>query len=398
MSLGKPDLYIGGQLMQSDKADPRPALAGLTLQWGTDNRVDFDPGSTLTGQILIRGAFPSYLDVGAPVGLIDPASSRTLFAGYLLPLKASPEERLAGAYRISFTAASPISELEKHTVVKMNWPIDESANDRRWRLGQALPADWSLLGASGLDWIKQGQQKYRTVSYMDLLARYLRGNLQRYHDTSVYIPSRGLQKRISITEERGKTAPNPPAAPARGGWVTSHVPYASGLAVLPRGAVGSQFDWEKTPDDVVTAVQVTTTGKWLVNPDEDDESPEHEWPLDYGEDTSALQRQHGLRIARIETALSPQNVPAAQGAVGLLTRYWTDVQTQWRPTNLTIPDSRLLDTTPLRNLLAVDTRHMAAVAVPGTSGPGRVYAFATAGSATWTGKKWETELTLGRTL
>lgn len=400
MSLGQPDLYIAGNKIQTAKGDPRPVLAGLKIEWGTDSRLDMAGASSLSGQLLIRGAMPGYLRVGAPVGLLDPASSRTLFAGYLQPLTASPEPSVKGAMRVQFTAASPLAELEKHTVVDVKFPQDETAAGRRWRLAQHLPAGWSLLGETGLDWIRQGNQLYNSVSWMDLLSRFARGNMLRYHDTSVYVPAHGLDRRITLSRERGKEAVlDAPAAAARGSWVTGRVPYATGLAVLPLNAVSTGMDWEKTPADVCTAVQVTTTGRWLPNAQDGDESPEHEWPLNWAVDTTSLQAQYGFHVARIETALSAQQVDAARGAVKLITELWLDVDTDWRPVNLTIPDSRVLDTTPLRNLLAVDTRHMAAVAVPGAAGlPSRIYAYVMAGTATWTGKKWETELTLGRTL
>ena len=74
--------------------------------------------------------------------------------------------------------------------------------------------------------------------------------------------------------------------------------------------------------------------------------------------------------------------------------------TKWRPSDLHLPDSRLIDSAPLLNMLAVDTRGTAAIAVPAatTLAPGRIQSFVMAGSATWTGTKWTIDLTLGRTL
>lgn len=397
MSLGQPDLYIAGQKMQTAKNDPRPALAGLSFDWGTDSRVDFAGAATLSGQLLIRGAMPSYLNPGAQVGLVDPASSRTLFAGYLQPLKASNEPGLDGAMRVQFTAASPLAELEKHTMTSIDFPGGESAAGRRWQLAQRMPAGWSLLGDTGHDWLNQGVQRYPTVSWLDMLERFARGNLLRYHDTSAYVPAHGLNRRITLARERGLTATAAPKPAARGSWVTGRVPYASGLAVLPAATVSKDIEWEKTPADITTAVQVSTNGVVLAA--DETESREHEYPLNWAVFTQPLIDAHGFHATSIATSIDPQDVAAAQGAVRLISEQWLDVETEWRPTNLTIPDSRLLDTEPLRNLLAVDTRHMAAVAVPDApAGPGRIYAFVMAGTATWTGKHWQTQLTLGKTL
>lgn len=397
MSLGRPDLYIAGQKMQTAKTDPRPALAGLSLKWGNDSRQDRDPAATLTGQLLIRGTIPAYLNVGAPVGLVDPATSRTLFAGHLNPLTASPEPSVAGAFRVSFTAASPLAELEQHTVVNVEYPQDETAAARRNRIAAALPAGWTLDGLNGNTWQLQGQQRYQSIRWLDLADRYARGYFYRISDTSTYIPGAGVQKRLTITQDRHKDVGLPgDYAGALGLWKPGG--SISGTAILPLAAVARDMDWEKTPADVVTAVQVTTWGMWLVGTKAEDDSFEHEWPLDYALDTSALQRQHGFHLARIETSLSAQNAAISKNTVQGLTEEWLDTETNWRPTTLQIPDSRRLAAAPLLNLLAADTRHMAAVSVPQTTGlPARIRAFVLGGSATWTGKHWNTHLTLGRT-
>lgn len=403
MSLGRPDLYIGGQKMQTAKADPRPLLAGLKLSWGGDSQFDFDPPATLSGQLLIRGALPDYLDTGTPVGLVDPWSTRSLFAGTLEPLRAVPEPALAGAYRVSFTASSPISELQRHTVTEVDWPSEEHSGARVQRIREALPAGWQLSGPAGPAWLPQGQQRHPTIEWMVLAERYFRGNFQRIHDTSVYIPGAGLTKRLSITPERHRGAWLPaPATGPDGVWVESPELAAfgaSGTAVIPPSAIAKDgLEWEKTPEDVVTGVQVTTYGGALVGSNDADESSEWEWPLNWQRDNSALIREFGQRIARVETALSPQHIVATKEMIRAIQDNWLDARTAWRPTTLILPDSRRLSSAVLLNLLSTHSRGRAAVNVPAiTNLPGRIRAFVLGGNATWDGKKWITELTLGRT-
>lgn len=399
MSLGQPDLYIGGQKMQAGKGDPRPTLAGVKIDWGNDSRFSFDPPASLSGQLLIRGEMPGYLHVGAPVGLIDPVSSRTLFAGTMQPLRAVPDERIAGAMRVTFTATAPKAELEQHTVLSVDWPLDETANSRRARIGSTLPRGWGYGGATGWDWVRQGHQRYQNILWLTLAERYARGNKQRLHDVSTYVPGAGLIKRMYFTDERPKNTPLPRTDPGElGKWVAGAPAEASGTAVLPVGAVSKEIEWEKTPEDVITAVQVTTWGMSLIGSNDADESKEHEWPLDFTVDNSALQDAYGYRALRVETALSPQNLNALMPAHESITKHWTDTQTDWRPTTLQLPDSRRLATSVLLNLLAVNSRHMAAVSVPAVPGllPNPIRAYVLGGSATWTGKKWTTDLTLGR--
>lgn len=399
MSLGAPALYIAGNRIQTGKADPRPALAGLTLQWGTDSQYDTAPAATLSGQMLIRGALPAYLNVGSSVGLIDPVSSRCLFAGTMEPLTAVPDPAIKGAHRVSFTASSPKAELEKHRVLDFDWTHNEPATVRRNRLAAAMPRGWTLDGVAGWDWINQGRQVYQSEEWITLAERYAAGQLQRLHDTSTYVPGAGLRKRITISRERPRSATMPGAGPRAGTWIEYGGAAAStGIAVVHPSAVYRDINWEKTPEDVVTDVQVTTWGGAF--PGEGSDSHEFEYPMTFaGVDNSRLQDVYGYRQLRIETALSVYSTGASQEAVRNIAEFWLDTDTSWRPTTLRLPDSRKLADPPLLNLLAVDTRHMAAVAVPSAADvPGRIFAFVLAGSATWTGHKWDTDLTLGHTL
>ena len=269
--------------------------------------------------------------------------------------------------RVSFTAASPLSELVKHKVIGMDWPHNEPAADRRPRLAAAMPPGWTLDGAAGWTWIHQGRQRYRdgkAIEWVKLLERYVRSYNQRYHDTSAYVYGAGLIKRITITGERGKTWGGSTQTPGPGGtWSTWGLPAAgaSGIAVLPASAVSRSMDWEKTPDDIVTDVQASTYGVW----DEAAlESYESEFGMSYDADNCAA-GDHGFRQFDLETAISLYNMPAFTSWItNDIVPFWLDTQTAWRPTSLQIPDSRELDTAPLLNLLAVDTRPMSVVNVP----------------------------------
>lgn len=395
MTLGQPDLYIAGRKLAAGSSAAVTALAGLKIRWGTDNPVDMPPASTLSGQLLVRGTIPPYLDVGADVGLVDPATSRCLFAGKLQPLTARRDEQLSEGMRIGFTAASPVAELEKHNMIDLYWAGEgENSAARLPRLRAAMPRGWSLAGGeNGATWTMHGTQKYQSVRLLDLLTRYVRGNNQRYADTSVYVPGAGLQKRLTITGERA-TRELPRDDPGVWGqWLWEH-----STAVLPASAVSDQIDWEKTPDDLVTGVQVTTWGKWLINPGEDDESAEWEWPLDWAGDNSAAREAQGISTVRIETMLSPQYRDSTLGAVQQIGRQWLNSATGWRPTSLELPDSRRIGTQTLVNLLAVDTRSTVAITVPQAAGlPAAIRAYVLAGTAEWTGRQWITNLTLGRT-
>jgi len=408
MSLGQPDLYIGGQLMQTEKADPRPALAGLRIGWGNDSRLDMDPPSTLAGQFLIRGAMPSWLEVGAPVGLVDPVSARCLFAGNLAPLRAAADESVRDALRVQFTATSPLAELIKHKVSPVVFDNNTPSATRFNSLAVRMPRGWELTGSTGYNWVNQTKQQYQSKEWLTLAERFCRSYMYRYHDTSYYTPGAGLFKRLTFSPDRGKTMPeayieDPIEPGALGVWHTFNSirpAGASGLATLPNAAVRTGVEWEKTPEDMITDVLLTSYNGFEPDPDKD--STEWDFPMDQAPvsyDNSALQDAYGIRQAKIETSLTAYNSAAWAEIAATLVDYWLDVDNKWRPTGLQLPDSRVLGTDPLLNLLAVDTRGAAAVAVPDADlAPGLIRSFVMAGQATWTGKKWITDLTLGRTL
>lgn len=399
MSLNQPDLYIAGRKMQAGKTGPNPTLAGLTLKWGTDNRLDFDPPSTLSGELLARNGIPDYLDVGVPVGLVDPISSRCLFAGTLEPVTATPEPAIAGAYRISFTASSPLAELAKHEIHAVNWPFDETAAGRRVRLLRAMPAGWGIYGPSGWDWANQTGQRWKSANWLTLMQRYVRSYVMNYADTSTFIPGAGLSKRLTLCDSRPKTDPltAPSPTPPAGLWVKDTPAKATGVAYLPAKSVALDMPWEKTPADVITDVQLTNHGEAFLA-DGQTESDTFEFLMDAYVDNSALQAAYGFRQVGIDISIAPTSQALTDGAVSRIVNYWLQTKTRWRPTALSIPDSRPLNASVLLGLLAVDTRHMAVVCVPNMpeNSPGPIRAYVMAGSATWTGKKWTTELTLGQ--
>lgn len=405
MSLGKPDLYIGDQLMQTAKGDPRPALAGLRLSWGNDSLIEPDPAAKLSGQLLIKGAMPGFLEVGAPVGLIDPITSRCLFAGNLAPLTADPDERVQDALRVSFTAASPKQELEKHSVLDFDWPLNEHPVSRFSRLASSMPRGWTLNGSNGAeyDWIPAGRQKFQNRPWLDLAEWYCNSYRYRYHDTSYYTPGAGLTKRMTFTRGRDKTIPAGAPGPGPGGvWHTGtgKPAAATGLAVLPEAAVRRDGQWIKSPEDTITDVKVSSWGGALAGTtDPDKESYEFEYWMDVYVNNTALQDAYGFRQVKVPTSFSASNTGAVTENIKLIVAFWLDTATGWRPTGLQLPDSRRLSTDALVNLLATNTRHMSAVSVPTAAQlPGLIRAYVTAGDATWTGKKWITDLTLGRTL
>lgn len=396
MSLGAPNLYIDGNMFGG--SDTRRALAGISFTWGEDSRVDFAGPATMSGEVSVAGTMPAYITGGAAIGLVDPASGRCLFAGHIATLTASPDPVWQGRIRIAFTASSPLVDLANHSLA-VDWVRNTHAA-RFISLRSAMPRGWTLQGYNGatMDWVESGRLRFAKANYLDLLSRYCRSVLGRYHDTSAYVPGTGLVKRITLTGERDKTATAPPAPGASGIWSTTGKPAAAtGIAALPAALVEQAIEWEKNADDTITDVQVTNYGAEVL-PEGEDTAGFEVW-MSVFVNNQAMQDKYGFRQLTIDTSvhLHSGNDSAFLNA---LSAFWLDADTKWRPTGLRIADSRKVTTAALLNLLAVDTRHMAAISVPGAAGlvPGEIHAYVHSGSAQWTGKKWITDLTLGRTL
>lgn len=406
MSLGQPDLHIGTTRMQDLAADSRPVLGGLTFKWGGDSYIEFEKPGTLSGEMLIKAQQDlSFLTAGQPVGLVDPASSQTLFAGRLETLSARPDEKIRSALRVAFTASDTTTELLNVKAFGIDWPMNDSGANRQAQIAAKLPPGWTMPGGTGYtsDW-GATWMKFNSIGFLELLDMYCRGHLARRHNTTLYTPGVGLSRRMTITPERQRIASHPfTLAGTAGVWDTTSggkPTEATGLAVLPPGVVSRDVEWEKTPDDTITDV-VLKGWAYPVAGEPEDESSSSTFEMSYYVNNSANISKYGHRQLELQTDLRYILNSQPQGAQ--IINFWLDVDTKWRATQVTIPDSRVVDTAAFRQLISAHTRHMAVLAIKGIAGlvptaDAMIHAYVIGGSATWTGKKWTAQLTLGRGL
>lgn len=423
MSLGAPLVYIGGQLMNDFAFSKMPMLADLSFTWGTDSQVEFDDPATLSTQLLVRE--PSslgFLVKGAVFGLIDPGSGETLFAGRISNLKAKRDKRKKKALLISISVADTQADLAGYRIESARWleraadgTLQVSSTRRREQLRSVLPAGWTIEGTTANDWHAARAQLLAAEPFLPVLDRHVRTVTGRRAFTSTYVPGRGLQPRVTITDERAKLSPvERLAARANGEWFRNPTtPAASAFVPLDAGAISAETEWEKTPDDTVTDVALTSWGSSLAtNQDtgqlENQETSSTEvWVTSYlhGDLTPAdlqrLQATHGYQQLQLDTDVFAGSPLTANPMIENMVGYWLETDTLWRPTSLLIPDSRRLADEKTLALLSVTRRYMAYVTVSRLqentpAGGSRVRGFVLGGTATWTGKKWQIELTLGR--
>lgn len=417
MSVTAPNVYIGGVLMNSYAYSSVPMLGGLSFGWGNDSLVDFDSPKTLSAQLLIRT--PSTLDFlakGKPFGVLDPDTGNTLFAGRISTLTARPDSRKKDALLVSLTATDTLADLLPYRLESVYWvqPANSAGltgQARHNQLAGVMPPGWTLAGGTPHDsWTSAGPFRGAAVPLIELIDRHCRSVLGRRHITTTYVPSAGgLVPRLTITPERAKAAAvDRLAARSNGEWhSTSTAPASTGFLQLAGNHVSREIEWEKTPDDTITDVALRTPilefevndagqvvtkeemGSWDI------------WVNSYlNVNNARLQAEYGLHQIQLDVDTHGGD-SRTNPHIGQIVNYWVDADTEWRPTSVLIPDSRRLPLATLRTLLNVTTRHNAYVTVDGLpannpAGGSKVRAYVIAGTATWTGKKWEITLTLGR--
>lgn len=417
MTLAAPHVYIGDVLMDSHALSDIPVLAGLSFDWGTDSMIDFDDSKTLSAELLIRE--PSTLDfltVGAPFGLIDPETGTTFFAGRIATLRAKPDSRRSDALLISLTAADTTADLQQYRVQRIDWwrpgtnlPATLAA-ERHNQLRSAMPAGWTLDGGTQRDtWTTAAPQRGTATELLPYIDRHCRSVIGRRHNTSRYIPGTGLAPRLTITEERSKVATaDRLTTDAAGKWqMSTTAPSNSAVVKLAGNQVAAAIEWEKNPDDVITDVALTlhsvnyeVDNNGTVTPTEDNGTFDLWVGVYLGVDNTAIQQKYGFHQLQLDID-SAGGSSQTNPHIGQIVNYWIEADAQWRPTAVSIPDSRRLPDNTVRALLGTSSRINAYTTIDGLpannpAGGSRVRGYAIGGSATWTGKKWVIELTLGR--
>lgn len=413
-----PNVYIAGVLMDSYAVAEVPMLAGLNFNWGNESQVEFEAPATLSAQLLVR--VPStleFLSTGAEFGLVDPASGATLFAGRVATLKATPDSRISDALLISLTAADTNADLNEYRVENIDWVIpggtssDTTADVRRDQIRAVMPDGWTLQSTTAAyDWTTAREQRWQAKPILPVLDMHLRSTISRRHNTTRYIPGTGLAPRITIAAERAKDAPAETlATKADGTWyMSTAAPRNTAFIQLEAGHVAADIEWEKTPDDTITDVQLHSKGvtseynsqTGTVELSEESNSSYDIWVNLYPNvDNTAIQRKYGFHQLEldVDTLGGGQESPH----VGFIVNYWVDADAQWRPTGVHVPDSRVLADAEVLGMLDVERRYNAYVTVSGLpannpAGGSRVRGYAIAGDATWDGDKWQINLTLGR--
>lgn len=392
MTITAPSLYIGGHLMRGDAADIRPVLAGLQLSWGTDSTIEFEDPAGLSFDVLLRPGAGFVSTVGTEVALMDGA--RTLFAGRISNLASAKHESKKDSQRLRVTCADTLADLVALRAERIHWGQTDNSGGRIQQIRNVLaPFGWEITGEGRHAWTPTNQQRWIGKNVLPLIDMHARGTLARRLTTSTYTPGVGMRRRITFVHERLNVTPG------------SSTP----IIRIPASNLKRDLEWKKNAEDLITDVQITRHWLSFLPANDDEESSNSdvwtEWFKDA--DTSALKRAYGIRTLSLDidvqtgTTVPQAGYENANPLVGYITQQWANGDVSWRPTEMEIADSRLLSDASVYDLLDVTRRGRSYVVLTdlpegNPSGHRRVEAYVTGGSATWTGKRWDIKLTLGR--
>lgn len=392
MTIKAPSLYIGGHLMRGDAADIRPVLAGLKIDWGTDSTTAFDDPGTLSFDVLLQPGAGFVSSVGTEVALMD--GGRTFFAGRISGLGSARHERKKDSQHLRVSCTDTLADLVPLRAERMDFPATDNSGSRIQHLRNVLaPAGWEITGEGRHAWPEFPRQIWIGKNVLPVIDMHARSTLARRLVTSTYTPGVGMRRRVSFVHERLNVTPG------------SSTP----IVRIPAGNIRRGLEWRKNPDDLITDVKITHHRTWRPDLEPDEESSAYDiWTPNYKNgDLRALQAAHGVRTLELDIDALPGTTPAQVGwdnanpLIGYIVQQWANGGAGWRPTELEIADSRLLSDASVYDLLDVTRRGNSYVVLTdlpegNPSGHARVEAYVTGGSATWTGTRWDIQLTLGR--
>jgi len=399
-----PKVYIDDVLMDAHKTDTKPVLAGMSIKYGVESDLDMQGVESCSLELLIKEPSDlSFLDLGKVVALYhEPTageSSFTYFVGRIQRLYASPDEKVKGALRVSISASDFTADLANETVYGVS-SAATPASTRIGHMGGWAPTGWTV-STFPLRFPDRQHAAivYKEKPYLDLLDEFLRGQIMLRTNRSYYVPGTGAVKNLTAIQDSTKeVAADKLGKYSDNSWgVIAGQPTAASTVALRVHASNVLADagWTKEPEDVMTEVSLQRLDAWNGT----DDTARTPITSRAHVDTTAMRNRFGVRSVEFNTDL-PAGGPVSD--VLPIFNHWLSTESQWRAKQLTFKDTEKLTISQLSYLIAPTSRQTAFLVVrdPLENRPDRgtsdIRGVVIGGSATWTGKKWELTVTLGR--
>lgn len=404
MSHPAPRVYIDDQLMDSYAYQDKPVLAGLKITYGVDTDLDMQGPEHLSLQLLIREASDlSFIELGKEIAVYNPPSpgfsTFTYFVGRIARPTANPHPSLKGALLVNIEAVDFTADLANETAYNVV-SAEAPASTRILNMAYWAPEGWGInTFPLRFPNRRHAALSYKEKPFLELFDQFLRGQIMQRTNRSFYTPGSGVTKRLTAIQDSTKdVAADTLTVDADGTWnATAGIPEAAGYVAVrvPASNILRDVGWTKEPEDVITEVSVQRIDAYVAGQDSTKTPVSSRTHID----TAASRRAYGVRSVEINTDLIA-GAPAAE--VLPVFNHWLATDSQWRTKQVTFRDTAELTITQLSWLVAPTSRNTAFLVIrdPLENRPDNANAdirgVVIGGEATWTGKKWDLTVTLGR--
>lgn len=393
MNWPTPRVWLNGRRLDTSSAGSPLIVAPLEIVWGAGTGEEQPDPAIAKVTFLFRDSMADLPDLrrGAEMEITDPETLSIIIAGRVSSMNAKPSTRLLGALEVEVNIIDHMAEFNNE-YVQVDWA---GGANRVTQLHNEFNAAGYELRIPD-DARESAAIKLNSIKLNSLLLRHISRYRGRRYDTS-YRNEEDLILRRRISVYKGSTRslrPDKLSANSTGWHRIFYIPTIDGepspVVVIPARNVLNDPTWSSTPEDTVTAVKMSIT-----QPGSDGFS---ELADKNFRAPAAIVNEFGLRSIDIESDLNDTAdwQPAAA-------EYFND-DAPWKMDALKIRDTELFSVDDMRVLLSPHTRYQTLAIVkdiepnrpdPGTSD---LRSYISGGEFTWTGERWEIELTLERTI
>lgn len=384
-----PQVWLQGRQLTGRKADDAPVLAGVELEWGSDNDVEHQDPASLAFSVLFKDGVMDNASFhrGAEIELTY--NDRTVFAGTIRSAYAT-----VGAQGLTVTAncIEHLADLDS-TFLQTEWLFETSSV--RWLTLQNAFTDkgWDLLPRARAHPFGEASTFYTSIKLITLLERYLaaNGSLTRW-DSSQRVDGQ-LVKRIGTGVRGASTGANTLATEGPV-WVVEYTTEVNtGVITWLEAGNVEQNDWNLDPGTAINSVNLSTQ----ITETNNDGELETDLVDSVRNDTASIAR-NGINAVEVVTSASATEA-ADKTAIA---QTWFRPDTGWVLEEAHIRDSRELTLERMMRLLDTRVRSQNLVIIRGIrsytphQGPGNLRASLIGGNYVWDGEQWDMALKLGR--
>lgn len=384
-----PEVWLQGKQITGYASDAAPVLAGLTLEWGASNDIEHQEPAQLDFSILFLDGVMDQADFRRGAELEITYNQRTVFAGLIRSANA-----LAGPKGLTVTGKciEHLADLDG-TYLQTEWLFETSKV--RWQtLRTAFDGKgWELLPRARSHPYHEATTYYSSIKLMTLLERYIaaNGNTTRW-DTSERVD--GVLKRSITSGVRGASTGSNRLETDGPTWIVEYSTSTNtGVITWLEANNVLRNAWTLEPGTAINSVNLSTQETKT----DDDGKQVTDLVQSVRNNTASIARD-GTNAVEVTASAFDPDVDWKTGIADT----WFRPDTGWVLDEAQIRNSNEITLARLMRLLDTKIRTQNLVIIRGIrdhtphQGAGNLRASLIGGTYTWTGKKWDLSLKLGR--